>query len=409
MSISAFSGPLIAFGQEQAVLGQDYNPELGPSLAYGGIGLLDPRAQFSYNPGQNFGSATLGWLDAFSSLTINAIPVTASTTIIAAAANLVANTAVTLASTTVLGLVTGMTITNANTGSLATGVLGIDVPYISAGAQLNSYISAGTGLTTVGNILTVTAQTSIYPITIGMTLTGGTIAANTTIVGYGTGSGGTGTYIVSGAPQYVAANTTTVATFVPANIPGYNSSIPFGSSQTVQMWNPQLLLSRCVTCTGVSGGTGGTALISGYDVYGYPMTQLLTLPSGATTATTTKAFKYIASIVPQAASLDTTHNYSFGTADVIGFPMRSDYFYGNTSGAGGDVSIWWNSAQVTATTNYLPAVLTSPATNVTGDVRGTINIGAIASSNGTLRLIVQQSPALPNTASATGLFGQAQA
>jgi hypothetical protein len=142
-------------------------------------------------------------------------------------------------------------------------------------------------------------------------------------------------------------------------------------------------------------------LISGYDVYGFPMSQLLTLPTGATKTTTTKCFKYINSIVPQAASLDTTHNYSFGTDDTYGFPLRSDLFYAGATPV--DTQIWWNGAAISATTGYAAAVVTSPATTTTGDVRGTYNVQS--ASNGAKQLVIVQAPSLPNTASATGLFG----
>lgn len=57
MSISAFSGPVISFGQAPYA---DYNPETAPSLFINGTGILDPRPQFIYSPGQNMGSIAAG-------------------------------------------------------------------------------------------------------------------------------------------------------------------------------------------------------------------------------------------------------------------------------------------------------------------------------------------------------------
>ena len=399
MSITALSGPLVVFGQESAAPGQDYNPELGPSLLYGGAGLLDPRPAFAYQPGQNFGNQTSGFLDAFSSMTVNYVPSTLAAANISAAALLVASTPVTLVSSTGSGITVGVTIINQNTGFVATStsgtttsstVLGIDIPTAAMTGTINSGVAG-----VAGTVLTITSIASaVTPLSIGMTLTGTNVVAGTTIVGFGTGGGWLGTYQVS-TPQNVTSTTITGT-----QLTG-NNTVPFGSSGTIQPWNPVALCARNISCTGVSGGTGGTALISGYDVYGFPMSQLLTLPTGAAKTTTTKCFKYISSIVPQAASLDTTHNYSFGTDDTYGFPLRSDLFL-----AGGppvDVQIWWNGAQITATTGYTAAVVTSPATTATGDVRGSYNVQT--GSNGTKQLVIVQAPSLPNTASATGLFG----
>ena len=59
MSISAVSGPVVSYGQAPYA---DYNPEAGPSLFYSGVGILDPRPQFTYEPGQAFGNITAGFL-----------------------------------------------------------------------------------------------------------------------------------------------------------------------------------------------------------------------------------------------------------------------------------------------------------------------------------------------------------
>ena len=389
MSITAHAGPLVVFGQETQAPGQDYNPELGPSLAYGGVGLLDPRSNFNYSPGQNFGSATMGFLDAFSSLSVNVIPATLGTATIAALQNVVSGTALTLASTSVFGIVVNCSATNTATNQIVSGLVGIDMPITTAGQVTGSI---------AGNILTVTSVGSnIVPLCYGMVLTGTGVSAGTTITGFGTGSGGVGTYTVS--ISQTVASTSTLQGIVNS---GYNT-LPFGSSLTIQVWNPYLLLSRCVSISGVVSGTGGNFLVSGYDVYGTPMSQLVTVGAGANTVATTKAFKYIASVVPQFTD---AHNYSVGTTDVYGFPVRSDYFY---AGGTGDVQIYWAGALITSVTGYTAAAATplvSGSTTTTGDVRGTY--ATQSASNGSNRLVIVQSPALANTASVVGLFGPNQ-
>lgn len=152
-------------------------------------------------------------------------------------------------------------------------------------------------------------------------------------------------------------------------------------------------LARCITCTGATGGAGGNFLITGDDVYGYPETQLLTVGAGAVTATTLKAFKFIESIVPQFTD---AHNYEFGTADVYGFPIRADSFP--------DTLIWWNDALITANAGFVAADTTNPATNATGDVRGTYAIQG-DTSNGSKFFTVAQYPGLNRGQTNAGLWG----
>jgi hypothetical protein len=378
MSITAVAGPLVAFGQAP---NSDYNPELAPSLVVGGMGLLDPRNSFTYQPGQNFGSATMGFLDAFSSVTVNYTPSALAPANIAALANAVSGVPMTLVSSTGSGITTGVSIINYNTGLPVTGLLGIDIP---TAAVTGSIANSGA----YGTLTVTTAATT--PLSIGMTVTGAGVASGTVITGFLTGGGYLGTYTVNNA-QTVGSTTLTGT-----QLTGYNV-IPFGQAQTVQLWNPTALMSRCVSITGVASGLGGNFLVQGYDVYGVPMSQLVTVGAGVNTVNSTKAFKYIAAVTPQFTD---AHTYSVGTADVYGFPMRSDVF--TSGGSPSDVAIWWNGAQITATLGWTAASV-STATTTTGDVRGTYAVQS--ASGGGKQFVVVQSPLLPNTISATGLFG----
>lgn len=138
---------------------------------------------------------------------------------------------------------------------------------------------------------------------------------------------------------------------------------------------------RCVDIVSTGAGdTTQTATFSGYDVYGQAMTQTVTL-NGVTRVATMKAFKSIVSI---AISAVTAGNISSGTTDVLGMPLRAttrDYVtfsYAQTAGLLSAVTV---------------ADVTSPATALTGDVRGTVALAS--ASNGTNRLVMQISlPAL---------------
>lgn len=73
------------------------------------------------------------------------------------------------------------------------------------GAAFTGAISIAAGNTlTPGNVLNVTAVAS-GTLSVGQTITGAGVASGTTIASLGTGTGGTGTYILSGSAQLVAS------------------------------------------------------------------------------------------------------------------------------------------------------------------------------------------------------------
>lgn len=165
-----------------------------------------------------------------------------------------------------------------------------------------------------------------------------TAAANNIALSQSPGAGaitltaGTG---VTGASSVVNALTGVTVTGLLA-LDGAAGSIGYGSSDnTMQSWDPSKLLSRCVTITSGSSDTGINFTVNGYDVYGYPMTQTLAGSGGAPgTVTTTKAFKYIASVTHTGSVAGTV---TVGTADIFGFPLqvlRQPY-----------TSIWWGNPQ----------------------------------------------------------------
>jgi len=380
MSITAFSGPVISYGQNTVGSNPsitDYNPDLGPSLFWGGVARIDPRPNFNYIPGQNFGAFTAGFATS-DAQTISYAPYTLSTSAIAAAANVVSGTAMTLVSTnsTSTGVSVGASCTNYNTGATVTGLLMVDGFASFTGVIANS-------------ILTVSSLTGT--ISIGMTITGTGVNTGTTIVNQLTGApGGVGTYTVQGDDTASSTTITAQATGTTA------LAQPFGQSNTVYLWNPQAVVSRAVSVTGSASATGGNILISGYDIYGVPMSEVIAAPASATTVNGKKAFKYIASVVPQFTD---AHNYSVGTTDIYGFPLRADFF--------SDVAINYNNAVITANTGFTAAVTTSPATTGTGDVRGTYALQSAA--DGSKRLSIRQFILPANAGSITGLFGVTQA
>ena len=404
MSITANSGPYISFGQSTYA---DYNPELAPSLFWGGAGILDPRAPFTYVPGQDFGAATAGFLGSTAITTYDYNPTVASVTAVAGAytpsTTAAVNTLVSSNSATT-GVAVSQSITRQDTGATVTGLLALD-----ACTQVTGYISNGTS-GTAGNILIVSTASAAL-LSAGMLITGTGISSGTNVVGAGPvlnvsngnpGAGFTGTYLIDGAP--VAAGTSGSPITITATISGsgqdgiVNSRLGFGSANTIQMWNPQALSARNVTVNPTTAAGTVIWTVAGYDVYGYPMTETITTAAGSTAVAGKKAFKYIASITPNTTD---TGSFTFGTGTVFGFALRSDTF--------GDVIINYaaasqNPALITANTGYVAAVKTY-ATSATGDVRGTYSATAAVAN----RFVFKQSPPLYNVGSTVGLFGVTQA
>lgn len=303
MSISAWHGPLVSFGQ---AISSDSNPELGPSAFIDGAGYLDPRPQFIYKNGQDFGSPTYV-LPGFTDISVvDAAPSTAAVANIAASQTPAA-AALTLVTSTAAGITVGVVITNQATGQPVT-VLAID---------------------------------------------------------------------------------------------GAMTPVTFGSSGTMCIWDPTKAIARNIRITSGGNDSGITFLVSGFDLYGFPMTETITGAS-AGIAAGKKAFKYILSITPSAAVASTA---SVGTGDVFGFPLQVNKF--------AYISLYWNNVPAATQAGIVYAVTTNPSTSLLGDVRGTIDVtnagGFNSASNGTIQLQVFVTPSVANMGSITGLFGVTQA
>lgn len=307
MSITAFSGPVIAFGGGVPGTASDYNADRGPSLFDQGIGLMDPRGPFTYLPGQRAGQPTYGFLGTTGIPTISAVPATLAVANIAASQTPVAATPLTLVAATGAGITVGQTITRSDTNVAVAGLLAIDGP--SSGKP------------------------------------------------FGQG--------------------------------------PTGTGGTVFLWDPTTLIARAVRVVSVGNDSTATFVVRGFDIYWFPMVETIT-GANAGTATGKKAFKYIQSITP--AGTLSGSAVTVGTTDIIGLPIRSDYF--------GEFEANVNSAWITANTGYVAPDATSPATAITGDVRGTYALQT--ASNGTVRVMLFSSPSVNNVSSAAGLFGVAQ-
>lgn len=157
---------------------------------------------------------------------------------------------------------------------------------------------------------------------------------------------------------------------------------------------------RCVTIT-AAGANTATYRVTGYDLYGQPMTQLLAAPSTSTVATT-KAFKTITSVANANATAG-TNGLTVGFNDKLGIPVR-------VPSVPYIVSVKWDTALANDTGTFVAADATDPATASTTDVRGCYTPSSAA--NGSRRLVMAIAlPALAAGPQATrvGAFGVTQA
>ena len=177
------------------------------------------------------------------------------------------------------------------------------------------------------------------------------------------------------------------------------TTIGYGQAQTMQVWSPATSISRCITITTNGNDTTGFYLVSGYDIYGAPMTENVTASSVTTggLATSKKAFKYIRSVTPNGTVNST--GVTVGTSTTIGLPMRADSF--------GYLTIVYNGAVVTSSATFTGGITTTPATSATGDVRGTWASQTAYVSTSTLQIFQNINPA--NTTAFTGIVGVTQA
>lgn len=238
---------------------------------------------------------------------------------------------------------------------------------------------------------------NVTPATLSATIIAAS-QAPTTAVGLNLATASTTGLTVLGAALTVYPSLTTIPvnTLALDGAPGY---VVFEKNATatggVQIYDPTKASARAVTIRNSAGDTSGYK-ISGADIYGYTMTEIIGASTAAGTFTGKKAFKFISTVIPQGTIASTS--VAVGTSDVYGFPLRVDGY--------GDLDIVYANANIAASTGFTAAV-TSTANSTTGDVRGTYALQA--ASNGTNVLQVFVTPRAANIGSISGLFGVTQA
>lgn len=428
MTESIFHGPLVGAG---SLLNSKIQPDDGPAINYQGDSFPDPRQTPLNKDGTSPGRVRSYFVSAPVVLT-DTIPSASSTTTVFAA----------LAPSTTVGVALGLT----------TAVIGTaaGVPVWTPGIPI--VVAATTGIPT-------STVTTVSVIDFGFA-TGTTTANNSTVIvnnnvnfyagqwivigGAGSGSA-TNVALFTQVQSLSTNNNSFIITISPTPATGlshapigqgnlYSQFLPpatqFGPSAASAnaaepyriaglglAFDPSQAMTRVLTVTAASIGSGTTAFtVSGYDVYGVPMTELITA-NGTTTVAGKKAFKYVNTIVVAAAATSgTPAAISVGLGDSAGINLRSDRWEALEiayNGGWGMTSAGWSSA------------LSTTASTSTVDVRGLINastmlFGSSAGSaavgapfDGVKRFVVSMQVPASNMLNATplnakSLYGTAQ-
>jgi len=280
------------------------------------------------------------------------------------------------------------------------------------GTGIRPYTTTFTG-SIATTTLTVTALLQGAPIVVGMYVDGSSVTDGTYITAFGTGTGGTGTYTIN---QSVTASSTTMTAhgniafddpspmdlgigplgriYVWDVIPQAAVTNNIAASQTTTTSGQAVTLTASTSVKSVVRQDGTTVLqldlpravkvnssttaraftVTGYDYYGQPMSELITVVTAATAVTGLKAFFQISGITISGSATAVV----VGTSDVLGLPVRVF----NVAYIG---SVKSNNTLAQDAGTFVAAD-TATATTGTGDVRGTY-VPATA-SNGIVRTVM---------------------
>lgn len=371
----------------------------GPSMFYQGAAIPDirsaPFAKDGFRPGQQ-----MAFVGASGVWSCDNIPQARGSTLLAAAQIGTAGLAVSLA-TVAVG------------GAASVAALTVGVPIIPLGTTVVTYVIAldfgfATGTTVANSTTLVVTDNTLFR------------QGQWIVVGGAGNSAGTRSLVAQ--VQSVATANTTGITISPAAATGISNTCigqgdlfgsgflppatqfgPAASSASAhsfggafaaglaKVMNPRETLSRNISIQGVTALASYSCIVSGWDVWGNQMTELITMTT--TSVVGKKAFKYIGSITSGTTTPSGTQTVAFGLGDNFGYPFRCDEW--------DQTEVTWNNAYA-SNSNGFTAAVTSSATSTTGDVRGTIQIStalvtgvlgtaiSAVASNGTSRLTVIQ-------------------
>jgi len=375
MAETIFRGPGVSIGSLMDGRVEAFD---GPSIGYQGDIILNPL--FSPQPKDGLAPGRMhGWYNAFYTVSVDAIPQTSSSTVIAAsqvpsttigvALNLVTAVAGTAAGVTVYSPGIPIIPTSTGTGAPVT-VSALDFGFATGTTTANS-----STIVVVDNRVFTLGQWVVIPGCGGTTNT----PLFTQVMGFGTASPANQTTLqVAPSPQSTSNNAPigqanlysnflpTGTQFGPSN-PVPNAAEPYRLAGLAAGLDPAQSVTRNVTVQAAAGQTSAL-LVTGYDIYGQLMAEKI-IANGATLVAGKKAFKYIQNVTMLVPGTTVTMGaISVGVGDIIGMNIRSDRWeYSDIFYAGG----------FAITTQGWTAAVTTPATNTTGDVRGAVNASTL--------------------------------
>jgi len=392
---TSLTGPVILYGNDNPQ--QISETDSGPNIDYQSNALLDSRYVSQVTAaGEGAQGGILSWHNPVEAEVLSAIPQAAANANIAAAQSPTVGGFFTLASANTTGIAVNIPLVPQGTaiqpGATTIPVIALDFGF----ALVTTTVAAATA-----NILTITGPTPagytstatygsrfFYPgqriLVSGAGNSAGTLPLSTIVLA-------TDRYA---APGYSVQATGTVLIANPALFAGTNLAVgtcdqeygvavkPVVKAGAARIYDPAQMIARNVTVT-ASGASSGTVTVRGYDIYEQPMSQTITI-AGTGTASGTKAFGYISSVQLNTGAV-LAGTLSIGTGSAIGLPTRSDMFEYQ--------GLFYNNAQIVGVAGSLPAGLTmadqtTPATSLTGDVRGTYS----NTWNGTIRIVYFHQP-----------------
>lgn len=402
MADTTHKGPIFAPGPLliEAGTAATIQPMDGPNGNYQGITMLDPRNIPFLAEGTAPGRVA-AFLNNGAYWACDNKPQATNATCIAASA--------VATSLTAMGLATAQ-ISNPNAGS---PFIAVGVPFTPPGTTTQISVLAidfgfATGTTTANSSTVAVNDSTKFTVSQWICIGGGGASNSSSFLTQVQTIGTTNNTTLTVSPLPPAA--TSSAPIGQAHLYGanllpapYNFGPGTSSPTSVQgdiqagmsrVHNPAEQLARNISITLATGGvaTAVTFLVTGYDLWHNLTTELITSPA-TTSATTTygqKAFKFLVSIVPQSASTG-GNSYAAGIGDTFGYPFRADEWEQT-------VNMWAGTTSVNSL-GFTAAATAVPATNTTGDVRGTLQIGAAGkgtaltgtlSANGTSRLAIIQ-------------------
>ncbi len=402
MPESVFQGPLVSAGSLLNAGGSGtaapINPMDGPALLYQGEMFLDPRFAPINKDGLSPGRVK-GYFSSPSVISVDAIP----------SANGTANIAAAQAPSTTAGI--ALALITAQVGTAAgVAVPAPGIPIIPVGTTVATTVLAidfgfATG-TTVANSSTVVVddnskfQLGQWIVIPGVGASGNTntvlftqvqsLSTNTTVITISPVAATAGSNLPIGQGNLHSNLTPPASQFGPAAASA-NGADPFRVMGFGLPFNPSEGSARAVIIQSAATASGtGTFLVSGYDVYGNFMSELIAASGTSPGTAGKKAFKYIASVKTVTAGTTVTPPaITVGVTDIFGFNVRSDKWEYTEYKLGGTSVI--NNAGWTA-------ALGTASSTTTTDVRGIVNMStAIASTNGARRLFIAVSVPLYNS------------